>query len=468
MTMRKWVALASGLFLASSVCWAQQWGRMPGQEAQLRGTPDFVWKQSLPIAWGSPQINAIGGTEVRSLVVFDNKLFAAIGYWMDNQRENPALPGAQVLRLDGAGSRWQIDLELTDRAPEGLKLYQAISTLGKVRFTTDSAGRQLAAPVDLLLAAVWKRGTGLDVFSRTIGSAPRPWSKIPIPGQENTPPRTQVRDFASHRDQVTGIDMVFAGATDAIFSGKYDGDRRSIVWNPQLEWEGELPESGRARVASLADCNGKLYATSAGTIYERSDGNSPRWRKVFETTINSGNPRVTGLRGLTCLGGLLLAGVEDNPARIYRIDPRQAGAGGGYSATMEVNVSSLLSAALGTEATYAIVAYNVMTEYPDPARGCSRLLIGLETITPQGAGTFGRQRLDPRGHYLVRDCDGHYAVHEVRDSQITPPPELVSVRTFAVSPFSSDAPGTVYARGFDANSNPVHNTAWLYKGVPTQ
>ena len=58
-------------------------------------------------------------------------------------------------------------------------------------------------------------------------------------------------------------------------------------------------------------------------------------------------------------------------------------------------------------------------------------------------------------------------MREIRDKQITPEPQLVSVRTLAVTPFSSDPPGTVYAGGFDANHNPVHNTAWLYKGVPT-
>jgi hypothetical protein len=34
------------------------------------------------------------------------------------------------------------------------------------------------------------------------------------------------------------------------------------------------------------------------------------------------------------------------------------------------------------------------------------------------------------------------------------------------SPFPTDPPGTVYAGGFDTDGNPVHNTAWLYKGVP--
>jgi hypothetical protein len=54
----------------------------------------------------------------------------------------------------------------------------------------------------------------------------------------------------------------------------------------------------------------------------------------------------------------------------------------------------------------------------------------------------------------------------IKDKQIEPEPQLVSVRTLAVTPFPSDPPGTVYAGGFDANNNAVHNTAWLYKGVP--
>ena len=55
-----------------------------------------------------------------------------------------------------------------------------------------------------------------------------------------------------------------------------------------------------------------------------------------------------------------------------------------------------------------------------------------------------------------------------KDSQIEPKPDLVAVRTLTLSPFPTDPVGTVYAGGFDANRNPVHNTAWLYKGVPAR
>jgi hypothetical protein len=472
MSKWKWAALLSLQLIISATCQAQQ--PLANAEADTRKPPEFVWKESLPIRYGDPGIARIGGTEVRALVEFDKKLFAAIGYWMDTETNNLDLPGAQVLRLDGPDSAWQVDLELTDRMPWGIRTYQAISNLETVRFTTDGSGAQLDNPVDLLLAGVWKRDYGLDVFSRATGSAARPWTKIPMPGQDADPRGTQARSFASHRDGVTGVDVVFAGATNAIFTGTYDRTKQKIVWNSVAEWQGDF--TGRpgsvGRVSSFAECNGKLYAAVHGEIYERIDGKSPAWKKVFEVDIQL--PHVTGIRGLTSIpnpsgpGEVLLASLEDNPSRIYRIDPQVVDDSGQYNGALDLNVSEFLTQALGTKATYAGIAYNNATAYPDPVGHCSRLLIGLEVVTPQAAQTFGKSRFSPNAYYLVRDCGGGYVLREIQDRQIDPKPELVAVRTLAVSPFPSDPPGTVYAGGFDTNKIPVHNTAWLYKGIPSE
>jgi hypothetical protein len=457
------VALSLVVLVAGSIFLVLQLHRVLTAEGQGDALPRFTWEQSLPIAWRDPQIGAIGGTEVRSLIAFDGKLFAGIGYWMDSQSESPALPGAQVLRLDTSNSEWQVDLELRDRTPADQRLYLAISTLRKVHFTTDRS----SGPTDLLIASAWKRGAGLDVFWRSAGSDT--WLKTKISDQASG---TQIRAFAVHRDQATGDEILFAGATNAIFVGKFDGT--GLAWNSLPEWHEDITDfpSAAARVASLTECNGKLYATAHDAIYERSDGAVPRWNKVFETTIYVKNNRVTGLRGLTCIRDssgspdVLLVGVEDNPARIYRIEPTQLGASGRYKSTLELDVSSFLTRELGMQTTYAIVAYNDMTEYRYPEGICPHMLMGLEAITPQAPNTFGPLHFNSDGYYLSRNCHGKYTLHQIRDIHLDPQPWLVSVRTFALSPFHTDPPGTVYAGGFDTNYTPVHNTAWLYKGVP--
>ena len=432
--------------------------------------PQFDWTPSLPLRFGDPAVTPIGGTELRALAVFDHKLFAGVGYWMDTESKNPALPGAQVLRLDAANGQWQVDLELTERDPWQVKLRKdfAISIIKPVRFAYDQQGHALESPVDMLVAGVWSHNLGLDVFVRKAGAAS--WSSIPIPGQEAVS-HTHIRAFHIHRDRKTGAEKLFASGSNAIFAGSYDSERQGIVWDQAPDWSGsDVRSGGRARVMSLAECGDKLYATQNGAIYERADGPTPVWTKIFETEIKSTHPTISGLRGLTCVGHpsgrgeSLLVAAEDEPARIYRVDltPSEDG----RKETLELDVSAFLSAALVTKATYAFAAYNDMTPYPASAPGCPQYLIGLEARTPDANETFGKYHYHPFAHFLVRACDGTYSLHEIVDPRIVPKPWLGAVRTFVLSPFASDPPGTVYAGGFDTHFTPVHNTAWLYKGVP--
>jgi hypothetical protein len=464
--------VAAAALLLPLLSWAQQPALLSAAASHDRNLPEFVWKQSLPIRYADPAINPIGGTEVRALAAFDHHLFAAIGYWMDTAATNLALPGAQVLRLDSSEAEWKVDLELEDRNLPGLRLYQAISNLQTVRFATDDAGHQMANPVDVLIAGVWKRGTGLDVFVRRPGAGPDRWTRMIIPGEEEAPRGTQTRSFFHHRDRVSGVDMIFAGASNFIFSGAFNQAKDKIVWNSNFEWQGEHTGKPVAagRVSSFAEANGKLYATARGVIYERADGPNPSWKSVFETTIYG--DKVTGLRGLTAIpnpsgkGQVLVASIEDHPARIYFVDPNILDGSGQFSSRLELDVSAFLTETLGTRVGYAGIAYNDTTAYPDPSGGCTRLLIGLEAVAPNGPRTFGARHHISNAYYLVRDCDGRYALREIRDDAIDPQPDLVAVRALIVSPFPSDPAGTVYAGGFDTNRDPVHNTAWLYKGVP--
>jgi hypothetical protein len=238
--------------------------------------PQFVWHQSLPLRFGDPAVTPIGGTEMRALAIFDHKLFAGVGYWMDTEKDNPALPGAQVLRLDAAEAQWQVDVEFAERDPWRVKLrkYMAVSTLVPVSFTIDDEGRALDPPAELLLAGTFSRNVGLDVFSRTTGSPH--WSYTPI-ASEKIFFESHIRAFAVHRDRKTGAEMVFAGAPNTIFAGHYNRQKQSIVWNPEPDWVGEVRGSARSRVMSLTECNDKIYATQNNAIFERTDGDAPTW-----------------------------------------------------------------------------------------------------------------------------------------------------------------------------------------------
>jgi hypothetical protein len=200
---------------------------------------------------------------------------------------------------------------------------------------------------------------------------------------------------------------------------------------------------------------------------------------VASVTIQGTSDHVTGLRGLTTIanpngkGEILMASIEDNPARIVRIQPDK-----GFQVDDDlpggVTLSQYLTTELGTRATYGIPAYNKMTVYPNPVQPhCPSLLFGFEISTPDAPNTFpprptqSRPLWSPNAHYLSRDCDGNYALQTIPPALFPKP--MVSTRDMLVSPFPEDAPGTIYACGFDVNPPDmitVHNTSWIAKGLP--
>ncbi len=107
-----------------------------------------------------------------------------------------------------------------------------------------------------------------------------------------------------------------------------------------------------------------------------------------------------------------------------------------------------------------------MMVYGNSEDGCTTLLMGVGSNTPGGKETTADGRHLANGYYLSRSCKAVYTLHEVYDKSLELKPKISSVRTIIASPFANDPPGTVYAGGSDAYNNPVHNTAWLYKGVP--
>lgn len=408
-----------------------------------------------------------GGTEMRLLTVHGGRLYAGNGYWED-QPGFEGRQGAQILVLDSPTAPWRVDHSFSERLFNGRPRDLAVGALAEAVFATDAAGRPLPQPVALLLASTWDLTGAARVFTRD--DATGTWSALTLardqPARDFLP---QIRSFGTHRDRVTGMDLVFAGEMPrGIFAGHYDPTAPGrIRWaaRPELDAAGVSASfsglTGRLRVNNFAEASGRLYAAVGQQVFERQDGPSPVWRLIY-TNPHPGHSE-TGLRGLTAVavpgGEALLAAVEGNAARMVRIDPASG------SETTELWFTPFLSRAWGMRATYTMAAYNDMTRLRVPGRG-DALLLGLCAFIPRtvpiapGHAVYdvGYGQMESGAWYLVRWPDGRYDLHRIT----APFPQApVAVRSIRASPFPGD--DSVYFAGFDAGKAPAHNTAWIVK-----
>jgi hypothetical protein len=412
-----------------------------------------------------------GGTEMRVLTSHSGKLYAGNGYWED--RPGPeGLQGAQILVLDAPGGRWRVDHAFEERLPNGRWRDLAVGALAEAVLVTDGTGRPLPRPIPLLLASTWDLTGAARVITRD--DATDAWTAITLatdqPAKDFLP---QIRCFGTHRDRVTGVDLVFAGEMPrGIFAGHYDPSAQGrIHWHAQPELDASaVPTAfsglvGRLRVSSFAEADGRLYAAVGQQIFERIDGPAPRWRLIY-TNPRPGHSE-TGLRGLTAVPvgpgrEMLLTAVEGNAARLVRIDPATG------TEVTELDLGQILARAWGMRVNYTIAAYNDMTRVHVPDRG-DVLLLGLMAFIPRNvliaAGhsvvDVGYGQVESGAWYLVRWPDGHYDLHRVAASFDQP---LVAARTIRASPFIGDR-DAIYFAGYDANKAPAHNTAWIARGT---
>jgi hypothetical protein len=496
-----------------------------GQLTQAnRYVPSITWTRSFTAGCIDPNGNFLGGTELRSLVVFDGKLFAANGYWMDSlwyrrdvPHPNPELPGPQVFVLKGSGDTWKQDLVLNEKfSPEteslpdsaryvNFRRHLAISVMDAVTFRNypDASGNpiDLDPPVPLLLVNTWDGYDAIQVWVRKIGDEPN-WDTSTI--EWRWPPKFStgyhIRSFGFHRDDITGIDMVFAGLGHGkgIWSGVYDPTRPgSIRWgNSQDRWDDascfnctvhhpygdwfdddgqnggigndismERPGDGD-RVMSFYEANGKLYATACGKLYERQDGNDPYWKQMYKHRREQcdTSPGEYTFRGAVAVydtigenEDILVAFEGGN--QIGRIDLIPAT--DSIRAFVDLQVDTFLERKWGHNVGYIIVAYNHIVPFTLPyyRPEVDIFLMGFEAKVPPQYGYWHGWKPG----FLIRFEDGSYQVHEVIDNDI-PNRQLVGVRTMVISPFAEDSGHVIYAGGFDANKQKCRNTAWIYRG----
>ncbi|MFM8446483.1 MAG: hypothetical protein ACKN9Z_03905, partial [Actinomycetota bacterium] len=258
------------------------------------------WKLSYRAGCTDKLGRRAGGSEILHLVAHRGALFAANGYWMDEDHEwyggkASPIPWGQVLRLDAVAEGWQVDA-MFDK-------HLRIESLSSVRFTTDHQGRALDEPIDMLIAAAFEGNgqAGINLFQRDDARAR--WTKIPLVkgplGERGV--ANSVRVITLYHDKRTGVDRLFiAAGTHGIWSG-------SLV-EPQtlkLHWD-RAPEFGPLPIRSLSmiEANGALHLSVGSHIYRRIDGERPSYEVVASLdSVGSDGlvPSVGGIRGMTAI-----------------------------------------------------------------------------------------------------------------------------------------------------------------------
>src|SRR5205807_737838 len=105
-----------------------------------------------------PPSPRFGGTEARALVSLGHRLYAGIGYWSDSRKDDPALPGAQLLAKASAGGHWEYVLAPQWEATvpgTSRKRFFAVGALAGVSFIRDASGAPLPKAASVLIASVW-------------------------------------------------------------------------------------------------------------------------------------------------------------------------------------------------------------------------------------------------------------------------------------------------------------------------
>lgn len=403
----------------------------------------------------------MGGTEVLNLVIHDGKLFAGIGYWMDENAGDPE-PGPQVLRKDGRDAHWQVENSFSTD-------YIRIGAMIEAEFTTDAAGNPLNPTRKILVAgpedyhddgqaSAWVRNDNTRIWTRT--------GICELSGSKG------VRSFDVHRDSVTGICSIFAGLIN--------GQIHRGVFCPEipgrLQWFADPELAGTGRVMSMTECNGELYASTAlvrlspddpvqGGLYRRHDGLFPWWELVYQWPYEPvSEDTLLMMRGLTAVPDPLgspkqvLIGTRAFPGIVVRIDPPRS-----YAVTVELDIDAYVAGIWGLSEYGGpdISAYNNLTLAVNPVTGETVHILGLWVEYPDlGLPPFNGS------HFLVRHLNGTYEFGNIYDNDHPVPAgdSLRGCRTVVVSPFAEDGGRVLYFGGYDCRYDPSHNTAWIWRG----
>jgi hypothetical protein len=405
--------------------------------------------------------NFMGGTEMRVLSTHKGILFGGIETWMDDTTGtcDPFI-GAQIMRLESPNGQWRLDRHFNTFFPNlkgrERKRNEGITALESVIFRNDKNGVALARPDTILIAAARDFTGVLSVYTRN--DLTRAWTETQVGTVKtdttgSTDNDGTIRSFILYRDKVTGRDRVFAGSLpNGIISGTYDASLPGkILWDRTPELTGFV-----GRPMAFTVCNGDLFCAIAPSVWRRNDGATPSWTSVFSYPFNVTPGGSSGLRGLTTIknptgtGQSLIAALEGQDSKIYRITPGQT------TPVTEIDIDTLMSKAFGFPGQYYVIANSEMTWITEPTTGDSVLTI---TIQHHPAN------IRDDAFYLTRKQVGSnitYSLKRIDNTVFSPLTILNSTRAVVPSPFPNDG-NFVFVGGYDADNNISHNTAYVLR-----
>jgi acetyl esterase/lipase len=435
---------------------------------------DINWSKDLDLPYTDSNGNALTGTEIIHIVTHKGKLYAGNSYW----NENTVPRRGQVWVKNTHDGNWLRDYQMPTT-------HSRVPSLYSFTFQRNYLGANIASDTILFAGATFDKGSNINgpavIFMRD--DSANNWVSHNLGFTNHAFAYTQIRSMGFHRDKVTGVDIVFAGANPAptgVYAGKYNA---SVVGKIQWDATPEFIPSGYQRIMGFAVCNDTLYMATQREVYKRIDGSSPSWVLV----LNLATPSIISTYGsnidpywlndedIRCFRTIknpsgqdvLMFGALNH---IFRLEPQN-----NYQLIAEQDLEDVLEISTGHDIHY--IQTQIIKDYTNPITNETRQLIGFEAFydttylanNPQpNLGGFNQQ-----GWYFERKQVGTtitYTQKEILDYNMSPQPDsLARVRTFEISPFPQDSGKVIYSGGFAPwFIGGVTNTAWIYKGTLSQ
>jgi hypothetical protein len=430
------------------------------------------WAESYNSGYNDENGAYAGGSEIMHLAAHKARLYAANGYWLDARWVIPPdaeKQSAQVLRLDAANGKWQVDLDTGKANSFGLR-YMKGNILKSVTFARDGTGKPLPQTQDLLVMSAGARFEGGGAVSVWVRNDDRgTWSHDLVRhGPSAGGVRWVPRDMEVYRDKVTGVDRLFLLlGNPGVISGVYDASLPTkIRWDRHLEFPFLTQGKLRTRPLGIAVANGSLFFSESSSIYRRNDGEKPTYTKIINLDRDT-DTDVGGIRGLTAIKNpkgpgqsllLLWAPGGRSKSEVKRLDPDGAG---GYTLHNEANMADLMSKKLGVTVTYSLGAHNMMYPVVDPVTKETVHIIGFQgNIRGKDKLRWQGSALYAGAMYAIRTADGKYSVQEVNNTYAPGKTVLVSPRAFCLSPFGDNQ---LFIGGHDSSNRISDDMAWIFK-----